>query len=150
MFFIDPDFTVTVGIASNSMFAQDMITPTANVVDTWNRKVPTTGNLDSNVVAFNEMDFESVLLHEMGHALGLGHSNLASESGLNGRAANFTDSAPGPDGVLNLDDGADNTVGSADDQRGDTSTSTTSASARTIRSTPCCRSGSTRRPTAVN
>ncbi|MEM8758685.1 MAG: VPLPA-CTERM sorting domain-containing protein [Planctomycetota bacterium] len=55
----------------------------------------------------------------MGHALGLGHSNLASESGLSGRAANFTDSAPGPDGGLNLDDGADNIVGSADDQRGD-------------------------------
>ncbi|MEO0429909.1 MAG: matrixin family metalloprotease [Pseudomonadota bacterium] len=118
-FFIDPDFTVTVGIASDSMFAQEMITPTANVVDTWNRQVPTTGNLDNNVVAFNEMDFESVLLHEMGHALGLGHSNLASESGLTGRAANFTDSAPGPDGVLNLDDGADNIVGSADDRRGD-------------------------------
>ncbi|MEM8758684.1 MAG: hypothetical protein AAGF47_13005, partial [Planctomycetota bacterium] len=63
-FFTDPDFTVTVtvGIASDSMVAQEMIAPTANVVDTWNRQVPTTGNLDNNVVAFNAMDFESVLL----------------------------------------------------------------------------------------
>ncbi|MEM6354518.1 MAG: hypothetical protein AAF844_02395 [Pseudomonadota bacterium] len=78
-------------------------------MDTWNLQVPTTGNLDNNVIAFNEM----------GHALGPGHSNLASESGLTGRAANFADLASGPDGVLDLEGGAGDIVGSADDRRGD-------------------------------
>ncbi|MEL6766050.1 MAG: VPLPA-CTERM sorting domain-containing protein [Pseudomonadota bacterium] len=118
-FGIDTDFVVTVGIDPTSMFATDIETSVINVVDTFNDLDPTVGNLDFGTIDTNQVDFESVLLHEMGHSLGLGHVNLASESGFTDQRANFTDSEPGADGVLTLNPGADNVIGSGDDVRGD-------------------------------
>jgi len=55
----------------------------------------------------------------MGHALGLGHPNLASESGLGGSDTDLTQATPGPNGIFDLDRGSDRLPGTADDLRGD-------------------------------
>ena len=70
-------------------------------------------------VPAGQYDFESVLLHEMLHAHGLGHPNHADESGLGGDAYYGTKSTRGPNGVFNQAAGADGIHGSADDVRGD-------------------------------
>ncbi|BAO45532.1 S-layer homology domain-containing protein [Thiolapillus brandeum] len=102
--------------------ATDMETSVRNVVATYNARQATTGNLlfdaDTNIPA-GEVDFESVVLHEMGHCLGMAHPNAASESGLSGGDTNYTKATKGVDGVFNLDAGVDGVIGSSDDVRGD-------------------------------
>ena len=113
---------VTVGIDPTTAYASDMVIPIKNIVNTINRLQVTTENLISGVnndIPSGFYDFESVALHEMGHALGLGHPNLATESGLSGADQNYTKSADGADDTYNLDDGLDDTRGSDDDLRGD-------------------------------
>ncbi|MEM7498876.1 MAG: hypothetical protein AAF371_12895 [Pseudomonadota bacterium] len=116
---LDTDFTITVGIDQTSMFANEMVISVANAVDTLNQGVPTTGNLDFGTISVGQIDFESVLLHEMGHALGLGHVNLASESGLPSALQDYTATLPGANGSFDLNAGPDGIIGSADDLRGD-------------------------------
>lgn len=87
-------------------------------MNTFNALVRTTGNVSFGAIG-GKADFESVLLHEMGHSLGLGHVNLASESGLAGPGRNFTKSGDGGDNTFNLGIGADGVRGSSDDIRGD-------------------------------
>lgn len=111
--------TVTVGIDPTSAFAADMVISTQNVIDKFNNAISTTNNIDFSVISPTQVDFESVLLHEMGHSLGLAHCNLATESGLTGADRNYTKSTPGPDGVYGLNPGPDGIIGSADDIRGD-------------------------------
>ncbi|AFY70165.1 peptidase M10A and M12B matrixin and adamalysin [Thalassoporum mexicanum PCC 7367] len=111
--------TISVGIDPTSMFAAQMVTPVQNVIATMNGLVPTTGNLTTANVPFAQFDFESVLLHEMGHSMGLDHINLASESGLVGGDREYTATTDGANDAFDLDDGADNVIGSADDMRGD-------------------------------
>lgn len=114
--------TLTVGIDPTSTYASSMEIPVQNVIYTWNNLVPTTGNLltgTANNLSNTEFDFESVLLHEMGHALGLAHPNLASESGLTGNDQNYTQSTKGSNGSYDLNAGSDGIIGSADDVRGD-------------------------------
>lgn len=113
--------TVTVGISPSSPHAEEMVIPVQNIISTWNNLVPTVDNIaneGSNDSLF-QFDFESVALHELGHCIGLGHPNLASESGLNGSDRNFTHSTRGTDNQFNLDSGADSIIGSGDDLRGD-------------------------------
>ncbi|SDY26553.1 hypothetical protein [Nitrosomonas sp. Nm58] len=113
--------TVTVGISPLSSHAQEMVIPIQNIINTWNNLIPTVDNIvneGSNDSLF-QFDFESVALHELGHCIGLGHPNLASESGLNGSDRNFTHSTRGADNQFNLDSGADGVIGSGDDLRGD-------------------------------
>jgi len=115
-------FTVTVGIDPTSLHAAEMVTPVKNVIATWNGLMPTTGNIISggaNNIPPGLIDFESVLLHEMGHAIGLTHVNAASESGLVGADQDYTKATDGANNFFNLNDGADNVIGSADDVRGD-------------------------------
>jgi hypothetical protein len=66
---------ITVGIDTTSDFAVDMIILTQNVVNSWNGLLPTTGNLNSIGISGTQVDYESTLLHEMGHSLGLAHVN---------------------------------------------------------------------------
>ncbi|MBP0020137.1 MAG: PEP-CTERM sorting domain-containing protein [Cyanobacteria bacterium SBLK] len=112
-------YTIDVGIDSSSVFAQEMIVATQNVIETWNNLTPTTGNLDFTELNNNQMDFESVLLHELGHSLGLAHPNLASESRVGRNKRDYTKSGTGANGSFDLNSGADGIIGSADDLRGD-------------------------------
>ncbi|MCB1628733.1 MAG: Ig-like domain repeat protein, partial [Xanthomonadales bacterium] len=92
------------------------------VVATWNAQRVSERNLGlgtANDLPSTQFDFESVLLHEMGHCLGLAHPNLASESGLNDPQANGTKSDVGSNGSFNVSAGSDGLFGSFDDARGD-------------------------------
>lgn len=92
------------------------------VVATWNAQRVAERNLglgSNNDLPSNQFDFESVLLHEVGHCLGLAHPNLASESGLNDPQANGSKSDVGSNGSFNVAAGADGLFGSFDDVRGD-------------------------------
>lgn len=114
------ELIVNVCIAPDSQDVNQIEIATENVVRTWNSLIPTTGNVDrdasNGVVGF---DFESVLLHEVGHCIGLDHVNLASDSGVASAGQNYTRSGNGGNGIFNLDPGADNVIGSSDDIRGD-------------------------------
>ena len=100
--------------------AVNMETAVQNTINTWNGLQVTTGNLvTAGAPSNSEIDFESVLLHELGHCIGLAHVNLASESGLPGASANATKSTRGADGSYDTDPGQDGIYGSADDLRGD-------------------------------
>jgi len=111
--------TVTVGIDPTSANATDMIISTQNVIDKFNNSVSTVGNVVIAPLPSGNVDFESVLLHEMGHSLGLAHCNLATESGLAPQFRDYTKSLTGPNGSYDLDPGPDGIIGSADDIRGD-------------------------------
>jgi hypothetical protein len=93
-----------------------------NTVDRYNLLIPTIGNIrlaPDNELAANEVDFESVFLHELGHCIGLEHPNLGDLLMGGGPDANHTRSLPGMDLAYDLDDGADNIIGSGDDLRDD-------------------------------
>jgi len=111
--------SISVGIDPTSSFAAQMVIPTQNVVNTWNGLTPTTGNLNSSGISGAQVDYESTLLHEMGHSLGLAHVNAATESGLSGSNRNYTKATNGVDNVFNINAGVDGIIGSADDVRGD-------------------------------
>lgn len=95
------------------------------------RKVVATLNrlrsIRDNNLAFNtatdipsgRADFESTVLHEIGHCMGLAHPNHATESGLSDPAANGTKSGRGVNTVFDQGAGADTRHGSSDDVRGD-------------------------------
>lgn len=111
--------TVSVGIDPTSVNASDMITSVQNVICVFNELEPTTANLATADVPGSSVDFESTLLHEMGHSLGLAHPNAATESGLSGDDRNYTKTTTGDNNSFDLDDGTDNVIGSSDDTRGD-------------------------------
>lgn len=113
---------VSVCIDPRSPHALEMIDPVRNAVSTYNALVPTTGNLRvgaANDVPPAHVDFQSMVMHELGHCVGLGHPNAASESGLPGSARNYTRATPGPNGVWDVALGPDGIPGSDDDLRGD-------------------------------
>src|SRR5262245_37328875 len=100
--------TVTVCIDPASPNASSMEVSVQNAIATWNGLTPTSPNLvlgTSNDVPATGFDFESVVLHEMGHCLGLGHANLSTESGLTGNDQNYTKTTKGGDAAYDLDDG---------------------------------------------
>lgn len=128
------ELTVTLCIDPDSLNKTEMLTSIDNVVRTLNELAPTTGNIKlgaENNVPVGEFDFESTLLHEVDHCLGLGHTNNSTESGLSCLTSgfnctvcddcerDFTKSIEGVDTEFDLNDGADNVIGTSDDQRGD-------------------------------
>jgi hypothetical protein len=113
---------VSVCIAPSSPNAPEMETPVRNAIHTWNARSPATGNLrlgGNNDLPQNFVDFESVLVHELGHCIGLAHPNLATESGLTGDDQNYTKSTDGTNNRFNVSEGVDGVIGSSDDVRGD-------------------------------
>jgi hypothetical protein len=114
------NLTLTIGIDPTSANAAAMVIPTLNVIDVWNGLTPTTGNLifgASNNIPASSVDFESTLLHEVGHALGLGHPNLGTDGPAG--SDNYTQSTNGANNVFDYSAGSDGVIGSSDDLRGD-------------------------------
>ncbi len=114
--------TVSVCINPASDDLASLEAPVQNIVATWNALAPTTGNVvlgGSNNVPSGQMDWESVVLHEVGHCLGLAHPNLASESLLPEPTRNHTKTTKGTDDLFNTGAGPDTVIGSSDDVRGD-------------------------------
>jgi len=111
---------ITVGIDSTSANAAAMEVSVQNIVKTWNDLFASTGNLvtgATNNIPAGMVDFESVALHELGHALGLGHPNVAGK--VDPGESDFTNSTTGSNATFDLGVGADGLQGSSDDQRGD-------------------------------
>ena len=113
---------VSVCIDETSESISEIEIPVQNAILRWNERQVASPNLFSggdNNIPSGKLDFESVMLHEMGHCVGLAHPNAATESGLTEPDRNFTKALVGPDGSLDTDAGADVIIGSADDLRGD-------------------------------
>lgn len=117
-----PELTVCLDRSINSSLTQRAEISVQQAIATWNRG----RSLASHNYALNSAtdirsgyDFESVLLHELGHCQGLNHVNQASESGFNDPQANGTKSGVGADGVFTQNAGSDGLHGSRDDLRGD-------------------------------
>lgn len=112
-------------IATTSGNLAEMEQSVKNMVAVYNEMRPTTGNTWTDSASLGgtlpsgSIDFESTALHELGHCLGMGHVNLASESGVAESDENYTKSTKGTDLAYNLNAGSDVIIGSADDQRGD-------------------------------
>jgi hypothetical protein len=91
---------------------------TKNSIATWNEQKATSSNLLNNLPNSSFVDVESVIIHEMGHCIGLAHPNLAV-TGVSGNDRNYTSTTNGTDNIYNLDSGTDGVRGSTDDIRGD-------------------------------
>lgn len=114
--------TVTVCIDPLSANAADMVTPVQNAIAEINHLTASTGNLvlgAGNNIPSGQFDFESVALHELGHCIGLAHPNMGVVPGVGAGETNYTQSTDGANNSFDFNDGADNIIGSADDQRGD-------------------------------
>jgi hypothetical protein len=117
------DLTICIDTSVNPALAAQAEGAVQKVVATHNRFA----SLPANTLAFNaatdipsgQVDFESTLLHEVGHCIGLAHPNHATESGIAEPGRNGTKSAVGANGVFEQDAGADGLHGSRDDLRGD-------------------------------
>lgn len=111
---------VEVCIDATAADALAMEIPIKNIVRQINSMTAATPNLvfgaDNNVPA-NAVDFESLVLHELGHCTGLGHPNLADTVG--DADSNYTASGDGANNTFDLDGGVDGVIGSGDDQRAD-------------------------------
>lgn len=110
------ELSVSVGITS-----PEMAIPVLNAINTWNNLKPVLGNISktNNNVPSDQFDFESVLLHELGHCIGLNHPALSSESGLSGADRDYTKTTRGANNTFDLHPGLDGVIGSLDDQRSD-------------------------------
>lgn len=92
-----------------------------NAVARFNRSEAMVGNVE--VGGDNRIDFESMLLHELGHCLGLGHSAIGpaerAAMGAGEHVLFHANALPGPNGVLQALAGDDGVRGTHDDLRGD-------------------------------
>ncbi|UXI69826.1 Ig-like domain-containing protein [Tahibacter amnicola] len=114
--------TLNVCIDPNSNSQASMEVAIRNAIYHWNQMVPTVRNLRTgtdNQMTNSQFDWESTMMHELGHCIGLAHPNLASESMLTGTDPEYTKSSDGPNNTYNLTVGADGLKGSPDDTRGD-------------------------------
>lgn len=109
-------YALSVGIAPTSVHASAMVTPTLNALTVWNQLAPTVNNVTLNALSGSQLDYESVLLHELGHALGLDHPNQADRDNSNAR---YAASTKGSDALFTYSAGADGKAGSSDDLRSD-------------------------------
>jgi len=104
------------GVPSSTANAADR--SLRNVMARWNRLQPSSANVRPSFLnSFNQADFESVAMHEMGHCIGLGHANIGGV--VAGPGVNSTSSTVGSNNQYNTNAGADGVYGSADDIRGD-------------------------------
>lgn len=113
------NLNVRIGIRQDTAFSTQMQVSIQNAVNTFNAMMPTLNNVLTGLIPSNAIDFESVFLHELGHSLGLGHTNLASESGLPTGDQSYAVSTTGANGTYDINPGADGVRGTSDDVRGD-------------------------------
>ena len=118
---------ISVCIHPNSESKDDLEIPVQNSITVWNQLAPTLGNVirPNPEMDFSDIDVESVILHEIGHCIGLAHPNLATESEIaepEGRrfakALPEFPNEPDPIDRYNLDAGVDEVIGTRDDLRG--------------------------------
>lgn len=92
-----------------------------NVAATYNRQEAKSPNLVNNNAG--KVDFESVLLHEVGHCLGMDHNTLGPSEVNTGDFSHpslyYGNTLPGPNATLNVGAGADAVRATRDDVRGD-------------------------------
>ena len=113
--------TINLCIVPGTPNAASMVIPVSNIAATMTTLNGQAGNLSTgdggDLVPFTSYDFESIALHEVGHCLGLGHTNAASESGLSGDEQDYTKAAAGVNANLDVAAGTDAIIGSKDDVR---------------------------------
>jgi hypothetical protein len=92
-----------------------------NAVAAFNALVPTTGNVVTRGDGAGGSDFESVLLHEVGHCVGMDHSALGPSEvgGFDSPNIYYANAFPGPNAAFDTNAGADGVRGSRDDVRAD-------------------------------
>ena len=113
---------ITVCIDPNSTETSILETSVRNVVNSWNNLTASSPNLifgGANDIGAGEIDWESTLLHEAGHCIGLAHPNLGSRTGVTGTNTNYTQSTDGTDNSFAFGSGSDGIIGNSDDVRGD-------------------------------
>jgi hypothetical protein len=113
--------SICIDISVNPALAAQAEGSVIKAVGTFNRL----RSIPNNNLAFNaatdipagQVDFESTLLHEMGHCQGLAHPNHATESGIAEPGRNGTKSDVGINTVFDQGAGIDTLHGSRDDVR---------------------------------
>lgn len=113
---------VEVCIDATAADAGDMEISIKNIVAQLNGMTAVTPNLffgvENNIPA-DAVDFESLVLHELGHCTGLDHPNLGDQDGVSGSDTDYTSTGDGANDTFSFDSGADTVIGSKDDQRDD-------------------------------
>lgn len=113
------NLTVKVCIVPGSPNSSVMEIPVKNTINTINAQQSASPNLlfgTDNNLPFSNFDFESVALHEMGHCMGLAHTNRGGGSS---QSTRYTNSTRGVNGAFDDSPGNDGVIGSSDDIRGD-------------------------------
>jgi len=113
---------VEVCIDATAADAADMVISVNNIVKQINAMSAVASNLffgDENNIPPGVTDFESLVLHELGHCTGLGHPNLGNQIGVIGADQNYTMTGDGANDTFAFDAGTDTVIGSSDDQRDD-------------------------------
>ncbi len=120
------NLTVSVCVEPTSPFATNLPAPLQKAILTLNNLTPTIGTYvppgTSTQVPANQWDAESALLHEVGHCIGINHTNLATvlPEPLPTFFGDASYSTEGPDMDFTFTFiGGDNIWGSKDDDRGD-------------------------------
>ena len=118
-----PALTICIDISVNPVLAAQAEGSVIKAVSTFNRlrSIPN-NNFALNAstdIPVGQVDFESTLLHEMGHCQGLAHPNHATESGIAEPGRNGTKSDVGVNTIFDQNAGADTRHGSSDDVRSD-------------------------------
>ncbi len=96
--------------------------PTKNVINTWNNLTMVSPNIflgGANNIPSGQLDWESTVLHEVGHCIGLAHPNLGGQTGVTGNNTDYTATTKGSNNTFAFGAGADGIIGSADDARDD-------------------------------
>ncbi|MDF1751728.1 MAG: hypothetical protein P1U89_03020 [Verrucomicrobiales bacterium] len=117
--------TLEITLALHSDFAEledDIEFSATQAASIWNHLTApaTTISPSVEIPASDGTDVFGVLLHEMGHNLGLAHPALGPQRGMIPKpVGKYTASAKGENGKFDLNHGADGVGGTSDDERGD-------------------------------
>lgn len=113
--------TISVCVHPNSSNKSELEIPVRNAIKAWNQLDPKLGNVivPNNEMPSNHFDIESVVMHEIGHCIGLAHPNLATESELSGDDQRYAKTLQGANNQYDVDSGSDGVIGTREDLRGD-------------------------------